>query len=84
MEVADDFAGIEVLRTREARNQADKRLRRLAYTDDVTGLPNRAVGGGLSPLRLPIGKADASVGKLFRHNRQPKSDTVSWACCAWL
>jgi diguanylate cyclase len=43
MEVADDLAfGIEVLRTREARNQADKKLRRLAYTDDVTGLPNRA------------------------------------------
>ena len=42
MEVADDLAfGIEVLRTREARNQADKKLRRLAYTDDVTGLPNR-------------------------------------------
>jgi diguanylate cyclase len=43
MEVADDLAfGIEVLRTREARDQADKKLRRLAYTDDVTGLPNRA------------------------------------------
>ncbi len=43
MEVADDLAfGIEVLRTREARNEADKELRRLAYTDDVTGLPNRA------------------------------------------
>jgi diguanylate cyclase len=42
MEVADDLAfGIEVLRTRDARNQADKKLRRLAYTDDVTGLPNR-------------------------------------------
>jgi diguanylate cyclase (GGDEF)-like protein len=43
MEVADDVAfGIEVLRTRAARHQADKALRRLAYTDAVTGLPNRA------------------------------------------
>ncbi len=43
MEVADDLAfGIEVLRTREARSEADEELRRLAYTDDVTGLPNRA------------------------------------------
>jgi diguanylate cyclase (GGDEF)-like protein/PAS domain S-box-containing protein len=43
MEVADDLAfGIEVLRTREAHHQANKELRRLAYTDDVTELPNRA------------------------------------------
>jgi len=42
MEVAADLAfGIEVLRTRAARSQADKELRRLAYTDAVTGLPNR-------------------------------------------
>ena len=42
MEVAADLAfGIEVLRTRAARSQANKELRRLAYTDDVTGLPNR-------------------------------------------
>ena len=42
MEVADDLTfGIEVLRTREARSEADEELRRLAYTDDVTGLPNR-------------------------------------------
>lgn len=42
-EVADDLAfGIEMLRTRQARHQAEETLRVQAHTDFVTGLANRA------------------------------------------
>lgn len=42
LEVADDLAfGIEALRHRDARAEAEATLRRLAYSDPVTGLFNR-------------------------------------------
>lgn len=43
MEVAGDLMfGIEMLRTRQARKQAEERLRQLVGTDFLTGLANRA------------------------------------------
>ncbi len=43
IEVADDLAfGIETLRLRQARDQAETALRTLAHTDLVSGLENRA------------------------------------------
>jgi len=41
-EMADDLAfGIATLRARERHRQAEETIRRMAYFDDLTGLPNR-------------------------------------------